>query len=257
MNKLELTWVGKENKLALEPRILIEDTSRSNFTSGTDSENMLIHGDNLLALKSLEQKYANKIKCIYIDPPFNTGTAFEHYDDNMEHSIWLDLMYRRLCILHKLLRDDGVILVQIDDNEMPYLRVIMDEIFGRNRFVAQINVKSNNLSGTKTAHKDKTILRNKDNIIVYKKSDSIKITPQYTERSRWDTHYNMFAIFENGVLTGFEKFKEVLIKNGILSNKETILYFDINPIITFIIPIFVWIIYAPINVLVHNEIINS
>ena len=219
--KLELTWYGKDKKINLEPRILIEDKKLSNVVNG-ETENMLIHGDNLLVLKALEQYFAGKIKCIYIDPPFNTGAAFEHYDDNLEHSIWLDLMYRRLIILHKLLTDDGVLLIQIDDNEMPYLRVVLDEIFGRGRFVAQINVKSNNLSGTKTAHKEKTVLRNKDNIIIYKKKDEIKIIPQYVERTRWDTHYNMFAVFENDKLIGFEKFKNVLIKRGIIGKTETI-----------------------------------
>ena len=99
---------------------------------------MLIHGDNLLALKALEQKYAGKVKCVYIDPPYNTGSAFEHYDDNFEHSTWLNLMRPRLELLRRLLAEDGVIFVQIDDNEMAYLKVLMDEIFGRNKFVANI-----------------------------------------------------------------------------------------------------------------------
>ena len=90
--KLELTWVGKDKKISVEPRILIENKKLSNIENDENTENMLIHGDNLLALKALEQKYAGKIKCIYIDPPYNTGSAFEHYDDNLEHSIWLGLV---------------------------------------------------------------------------------------------------------------------------------------------------------------------
>ena len=164
MNKLELNWIGKYENKIVEPRILLEDTEKSYGEKNTD--NVLIHGDNLLALKSLEQKYAGKIKCIYIDPPFNTGAAFEHYDDNLEHSIWLNLMYQRIVEFHKLLTDDGVLLIEIDDNEMPYLRVVLDEVFGRNKFIASIVVKSNNISGNKTANKEKTILRNKDNILV-------------------------------------------------------------------------------------------
>ena len=220
--KLELTWIGKNTQHNIEPRILIENKELSNIINDENTDNMLIHGDNLLALKSLEQNYSGKIKCIYIDPPFNTGAAFEHYDDNLEHSIWLDLMYKRLNILYSLLKDGGVIFIEIDDNEMPFLRVILDEIFGRNSFVAQICVKSNNLSGTKTAHKTKTILRNKDNIIVYKKGEEITINPQYVERNRWDTHYNAYGVFNDGKLVEIKKFKDVLIENGIITTKQAI-----------------------------------
>ena len=101
LQKLELTWIGKGNEAQLEPRILIEDPSKS--FGDPKSENMLISGDNLLALKALEQNFTGKIKCIYIDPPYNTGNAFEHYDDGVEHSLWLKLMYERLVILRKLL----------------------------------------------------------------------------------------------------------------------------------------------------------
>ena len=115
-NKLELSWVGKEKMINIEPRILIENKDYSNVVNG-DTENILIHDDNLLALKSLEQEYVNKVSCIYIDPPYNTGNAFEHYDDNIEHSIWLTLMRDRLIVLKKLLKEDGVIFIQIDDEE--------------------------------------------------------------------------------------------------------------------------------------------
>ena len=133
--KLELTWIGKDKEIKIEPRILIEDKEKSNCKNDPNTENMLIHGDNLLALKALESKYAGKVKCIYIDPPYNTGSAFEHYDDNLEHSTWLSLMKPRLEILRNLLSDEGVIFVQIDDNEMAYLKVLMDEVFGRNNYV--------------------------------------------------------------------------------------------------------------------------
>jgi len=145
--KLELTWVGKDKKISVEPRILIENKKLSNIENDENTENMLIHGDNLLALKALEQKYAGKIKCIYIDPPYNTGAAFEHYDDNLEHSIWLGLMRERLVILRNLLSEDGVIFVSIDDNEVSYLQILMNEIFGRNNFLVNIptimNLKGN------------------------------------------------------------------------------------------------------------------
>lgn len=138
--KLELTWVGKENRPRLEPRILIEDAEKSYHaaTRVSDSDifdNALIHGDNLLALKALEADYAGKVKCVYIDPPYNTGSAFTHYDDGLEHSIWLGLMRDRLEIIRRLLSEDGSIWISIDDNECHYLKVLMDEIFGRENFV--------------------------------------------------------------------------------------------------------------------------
>ena len=124
--KLELTWVGKYEEEKLEPRIFIEDEQ---YSYGDTSEgNMLIHGDNLIALEALQQEYTDKIKCIYIDPPYNTGSAFEHYDDGVEHSIWLSLMRKRLILLRNLLSDDGFIFVQIDNNEMAYLKILMDEM---------------------------------------------------------------------------------------------------------------------------------
>ena len=125
--KLELTWVGKGDEPLLEPRILIEDPTKS--YGDPNSKNMLIHGDNLLALKALEQDFTGKIKCIYIDPPYNTGSAFEHYDDGLEHSIWLDLMNQRLLILRNLLTENGSIWISIDENEGHYLKVLADEIF--------------------------------------------------------------------------------------------------------------------------------
>ncbi|HBG46465.1 MAG TPA: site-specific DNA-methyltransferase [Deltaproteobacteria bacterium] len=107
-------------------------------SAGSASENMLIHGDNLEALKALLPYYAGKIKCIYIDPPYNTRSAFTHYDDSLEHSIWLAMIYPRLELLRELLSEEGSIWVSIDDNEGHYLKVIMDEIFGRKNFVANV-----------------------------------------------------------------------------------------------------------------------
>ena len=133
-NKLELTWVGKDEEIKLEPRILIENPTLSNIDKDKDTENMLIHGDNLLALKALESKYAGQIKCIYIDPPYNTGKAFNNYDDNIEHSLWLSLIRERLLLLHRLLSYDGVIFIQINDDEAAYLKVLCDEVFGRSNY---------------------------------------------------------------------------------------------------------------------------
>lgn len=137
--KLELTWVNKDKPLKLETRLLIEDESKSYHACAKHGvndqfENMLIHGDNLLALKALEDKYTDQVKCVYIDPPYNTGAAFEHYNDNMEHSTWLRLMAGRLKSIKKLLRSDGVLFISIDDDECHYLKILCDETFGRENF---------------------------------------------------------------------------------------------------------------------------
>jgi adenine-specific DNA-methyltransferase len=141
--KLELTWIGKENWPRLEPRVLLEDPKKSyhaaqRVTENDLFDNRLIFGDNLLALKALEQEFTGKIKCIFIDPPYNTGSAFEHYDDGIEHSLWLSLMRDRLVLIQKLLSDDGSFWVTIDDNEAHYLKVLCDEIFGRSNFLSTV-----------------------------------------------------------------------------------------------------------------------
>ncbi len=141
--KLELTWIGKDQRPRLEPRILLEDPKRSyhakqRVTDGDLFDNRLIKGDNLLALKALEAEFAGKVKCVFIDPPYNTGSAFTHYDDGLEHSIWLGLMRDRLEIIRRLLADDGSLWITIDDNEAHYLKVLCDEVFGRANFIANV-----------------------------------------------------------------------------------------------------------------------
>ena len=168
-NKLELTWLGKEDEIKIEPRILIEDKEKSNCKNDFDTENMIIHGDNLLALKALEQKYSGKVKCIYIDPPYNTGSAFEHYDDNLEHSTWLSLMKPRLEILRNLLSNDGSIWISIDADESHYLKVLCDEVFGRKNFIDEV-VWQRSYS---PINLKKTLSRCHDNILVYAKDNSI------------------------------------------------------------------------------------
>jgi adenine-specific DNA-methyltransferase len=138
--KLELTWIGKENRPRLEPRILLEDSSKSYHAAqritGRDLfDNRLIFGDNLLALKALEQEFTGKVRCIYIDPPYNTRSAFEHYDDGIEHSLWLSLMRDRLELLRRLLSYDGSLWISLDDNEVHYAKVLCDEIFGRKNYL--------------------------------------------------------------------------------------------------------------------------
>lgn len=165
-NKLELTWYGKDKAIVVEPRLLIENAALSNCANDPETENMLIHGDNLLALKALEQKYAGQVKCIYIDPPYNTGNAFEYYDDNLEHSIWLNLMFPRIKLLHSLLLDGGSLWVSIDDVECHYLRVILDEVFGRDNFVADITYER---SGSAGLGQGGLFVNTSEHILVYSK----------------------------------------------------------------------------------------
>ncbi|WP_273754186.1 site-specific DNA-methyltransferase [Bartonella sp. MM73XJBT.G] len=172
--KLELNWIGKEKRPKLEPRILLEDLEKSYHASHQISsqdifDNKLIFGDNLLALKALEQEYMGKVKCIYIDPPYNTGNAFEHYEDGLEHSIWLSLMRDRLELLHRLLVNDGSIWISIDDDEQAYLKVMMDEIFGRQNFINNIIWQKKYAPQNDT----KWLSDNHDFIMVYAKDKTI------------------------------------------------------------------------------------
>lgn len=142
-NRLELTWVGKECRPRAEPRILLEDPEKSYHAPARVSkndifDNILIHGDNLLALRSLEQDFANQIKCIYIDPPYNTGAAFAQYDDGIEHSLWLGIIRDRLECLHRLLSEEGSLWISLDDSEAHYCKVLCDELFGRTNFIADV-----------------------------------------------------------------------------------------------------------------------
>ena len=160
--------------------------------------NLLIKGNNLIALHTLKEYFRHapqqdKVKLIYIDPPYNTGNDSFNYNDRFNHSTWLTFMKNRLEIARELLRDDGVIFVQCDDNEQAYLKVLMDEIFGRENFVNSISVRSSTPSGLKTAHRERTIIKTKDFIIVYaKKVENLILKPQYIEVTKWDTHFNLF-----------------------------------------------------------------
>lgn len=165
--RLELTWVGKYDEPTVEPRILLEDKSKS--YGDPQSENMLIHGDNLIALQALQQDYAGRIKCIFIDPPYNTGAAFEHYDDNVEHSTWLSLMKSRLVLLHQLLSDNGTLFIQIDDNEQAYLKVLCDEIFGRQNYINMVSVNAKVSAGASGGGEDKRLKKNIEYILIYAK----------------------------------------------------------------------------------------
>lgn len=186
--KLELTWVGKYEEKVIEPRILVEDKSKSYGDS--DTGNMLIHGDNLIALKALQQNYSGKIKCVYIDPPFNTGEAFEHYDDNLEESIWLSLMRARLELIYELLSDDGTLFVHIDDENLGYLMVLLDEIFRKSNRLYSITFKQGSATGHKAINPGCVTTTNF--ILMYAK-DKSQWQPNrvYTARER-DNRYSQF-----------------------------------------------------------------
>ncbi len=165
-NKLELMWYGKDEPIRIEPRLLIENAVLSNTVAAPDTENMIIHGDNLIALKALESVYAGQIKCVYIDPPFNTGQAFEHYDDNLEHSIWLNLMNERFRCLYRLLEANGMFWIHLDDIEVHYCKVLLDEIFSRQNFVAHITYERSAVAGLGQGG---YLVNTTEHILLYKK----------------------------------------------------------------------------------------
>lgn len=195
--KLELTWIGKENRPKLEPRILIEDQEKSYHASQRiiDDDifnNILIHGDNLLALKALEQEFTGEIKCIYVDPPFNTGEMFEHYDDGVEHSLWLSQMRPRLEILHTLLAPEGTLFVHIDDNELGYLMVLLDEVFQRTNRLYVISFKQGSATGHKAINPG--CVNTTNFLLMYAKNKSKWTSNRvYTARGR-DKRYNQFIL---------------------------------------------------------------
>ncbi|SIQ88037.1 site-specific DNA-methyltransferase [Aquipseudomonas alcaligenes] len=172
--KLELTWIGKDDRPRLEPRILIEEPEFSYHAEtrrvGDHFDNILIQGDNLLALKALETdpNVRGQVKCIYIDPPFNTQQAFQNYDDGIEHSLWLSLMRERCIILHRLLSEDGSMFVHIDDNELGYIIPVLDEIFGRRNRISIITFKQSSVSGPKAGNKG--VVTTNNYILYYSKS---------------------------------------------------------------------------------------
>ncbi len=231
LQRLELVWPGKNERVDVEPRILIEDAEKSYSADPKIQEkinrqlfkqepeiaptfdNMLIHGDNLLALKALEAEYSGKVKCIYIDPPYNTGNAFEHYDDGYEHSIWLSLMRDRLEILKNLLADDGSIWISLDDNEQAYCKVLCDEIFGRKNFVCNV-IWQKKFSPQNDA---KWLSDNHDFIIVYAKNKEIW-RPNLLPRSLdMDARYKNLDDDPRGAWTSGDMLRKDVQKSGLYS----------------------------------------
>lgn len=193
--KLELTWIGKDKRPRLEPRILLEDPELSyhapkRVTENDIFDNMLVHGDNLLALKALEQEFAGKVKCAYIDPPFNTGQAFEHYEDGLEHSLWLSLMRDRIDVLHRMLSPDGTLAVHIDDNELAYLVAVLDEIFGRTNRVSIVTFKQSSVSGPKAVNPGLVTIANY--VLLYSKDRALWRPNRVYVATQRDARYNQY-----------------------------------------------------------------
>jgi adenine-specific DNA-methyltransferase len=134
----ELHWLGDQDAKRAARRVPYRLLNPVENVGDPSAGNWLIQGDNLEALKALLPFYAGRVKCIFIDPPYNTKSAFEHYDDNLEHSQWLSMIYPRLELLRDLLAENGSIWITIDDNEAHYLKVLLDDIFHRKNFVANV-----------------------------------------------------------------------------------------------------------------------
>ncbi len=195
--KLELTWIGKENRPRLEPRILLEDPeisyhAKHRIGKNDIFDNRLIFGDNLLVLKALEQEFSGKVKCVYIDPPYNTGNAFEHYDDGVEHSIWLGLIRDRLELIKSLLSTDGSLWISIDDDESHYLKVLCDEVFGRMNFVANVIWHKKHTR----ANDARWFSDNHDHILVFAKD---KLQWQINKLERTEEHDKGYSNPDNDV----------------------------------------------------------
>lgn len=243
--KLELTWIGKDIRPRLEPRILIEEPELSYHAKarrdGDIFDNLLIHGDNLLALKALEAEpnIAGKVKCIYIDPPFNTGAAFEHYDDGLEHSVWLGLMRERFILLRNLLSSDGALFVQLDDREAHYCKVLLDEVFGRSNYVNTITVSTNKPFGFKGTSSG--IFKQANHLLLYAKDRlSLKLNdramyiekgydPQYKwvfdDTSKPESNWTWSPISENvATKLGFENSRAAKRSLGDAFEAEVALY---------------------------------
>ncbi|WP_374123970.1 site-specific DNA-methyltransferase [Leptotrichia hongkongensis] len=217
--KLELHWIGKDKEILVEPRILIENKELSNIENDENTENMLIHGDNLLALKALEQKYAGKIKCIYIDPPYNIAAATPYYDDNIANSEWLNLMKKRIELLWKLLKEDGLLAVQIDDELFAKLYLLMEEICSQKNMKI-ICVKMSESTGVKMASVNKagSIPKIKEFIILAKKDGIKKLNLEMIPKDKWDSEYKILI---KGVTKQELEFIKEFMGNGDLT-KESI-----------------------------------
>lgn len=181
------------------------EQGKENVGEISQKDNLFIRGNNLFALYSLLPRYRNKIKLVYLDPPYNTGSDSFKYNDNFNESTWLTFMKNRLEIIKELLSENGAIFVQIDENEQAELKILMNEIFGEDNFVNRISVKMSNLSGQKMAHIEKTLPKLKESIFVYA-NEQFKYNVVETKREDWNDEYSKF-------LTNFEEEDYKIIKD--------------------------------------------
>lgn len=211
-----LIWENRDTEAQIGPCALVEDAGKS--YGDRDAGNMLIHGDNLPALKALEADFGGRVKCAYLDPPYNTGTVFDHYGDSIGHGQWLGMMKGRLELIRGLLMPDGVIAVQIGFDEMAYLKVLMDEIYGRQRCIGQIAVRMSHSAGMKRKASDKRMIKNTEYILMYYKEKPPILHPLYEVCEEYPVNYYQYisafpegrggkGIYLNLIDVLYEKFK--------------------------------------------------
>ena len=202
----------------LEPKVFVnakryDADGEHEVDSFTDSDNLIIKGNNLIALHSLKKRYAGKVKLIYLDPPYNTGSDSFEYNDHFNHASWLIFMKNRLEIMKQLLsQDDGIICVQCDDNEQAYLKVLMDELFGRESFMSTITVQMSQPTGFKMKHVDVRLPKLKEFILVYKMNPNSHINIVKKQKSKWDSEYK-------NILLGISK-EEMYFINEVRTNNN-------------------------------------
>lgn len=216
-----------DNKILVNAR-RHDESGTEDIDKFNEDDNLIIKGNNLLVLNSIKEKYAGKVKLIYLDPPYffedkKKEDAFA-YNSNFKLSTWLTFMKNRLEIAKELLSDDGVIFVHISGIGEAYLKILMDELFSKDSYINSISVLSSTPSGLKTAHRDKTIIKTKDQILVYKKSE-IKIKPQYTEVEEWDSHFNLYLDKDKNIVMSL---KDVLHENKIYDKKVAIKNYSLS-----------------------------
>jgi adenine-specific DNA-methyltransferase len=205
-----LHWLTKETDLKAaantEYRLLVEEETHS--YGDLDTENIIVQGDNLEALKALLPFYAGQVKCIYIDPPYNTGSAFEHYDDNMEHTKWLSMIYPRLELLKQFLREDGVIFVNLDEIEHSYAKVIIDEIFGRDNFIGDIIWRKRKGGGNDSQF----MALDHDYILTYAKNSSPDVHKKKWRISQTDEYLKRYKEIDE---KGNRFYWDTVVRNGL------------------------------------------
>lgn len=213
-------------KVLTKTKRYTKESIEENITDFSDEDNLIIKGNNLIALHSLKERYAGKVKLIYIDPPYNTGNDSFKYNDRFNRSTWLTFMKNRLEIARDLLSDDGVIFVQCDDNEQAYLKVLMDSIFLENNFISSIVIKMSHLSGVKMSHRDRNIPKIKEFVLAYAKNKSIVLLNETFQEAEWDDvldRYTSFLIVDEKQPENNDYWEAISLRDAInkyLKNKD-------------------------------------